>query len=81
MAVLTLLGTIVIGLGNHRAYSAGWLTATVVAVAILLLPASVEVRSILSLGLGPLAGIIVHALAIARIIRLQRESADQVVDP
>lgn len=81
MAVLTLLGTIVIGLGNHRAYSAGWLTATVVAVALLLVPAGVEVRSILSLGLGPLAGIIVHAMAIGRIIRLQREAADKIVEP
>ncbi|MEV8039064.1 hypothetical protein [Arthrobacter sp. NPDC080082] len=76
MAVLTLLGTIVIGLGQHRAYSAGWLTATVVAVVILLLPAGVEVRSIFSLSLGPIAGILVHSLAIARMIRARRtESA------
>lgn len=77
MAILTLLGTVVIGLGNHRAYSAGWLTATAVAIGLLLVPASVEIRSILSLGLGPLAGITVHAVAIALIVRNRRESADQ----
>jgi hypothetical protein len=77
MAVLTLLGTVVIGLGNHRAYSAGWLTATAVAIGLLLLPAGVEIRSILSLGLGPLAGIAVHAVAIAAIVRNRRGSAVQ----
>lgn len=81
MAILTLLGTIVIGLGNHRAYSAGWLTATAVAVGLLLLPAGVELRSILSLSLGPLAGISVHAIAIARIVRIRRDSVDRVVEP
>jgi len=73
MAILTLLGTVVIGLGSHRAYSAGWLTATAVAVGLLLLPASVEIRSILSLSFGPLAGILVHAAALARIVGARGE--------
>ena len=73
MAILTLLGTVVIGLGSHRAYSAGWLTATAVAVGLLLLPASVEMRSILSLSFGPLAGILVHATALARIVGARGE--------
>lgn len=73
MAILTLLGTLVIGLGSHRAYSAGWITATLVAVAMLLLPASMELRSILSLSLGPLAGILVHAAALGRIVAVRGE--------
>ncbi|MEV8111112.1 hypothetical protein AB0268_09965 [Pseudarthrobacter oxydans] len=75
MAILTLLGTVVIGLGRHRAYSGGWLTATAVAVGLLLLPASVEIRSILSLSFGPLAGILVHATALARIVNAPGEDA------
>lgn len=75
MAILTLLGTAVIGLGSHRAYSAGWLTATAVAVGLLLLPASVEVRSILSLSLGPLAGILVHSAALMRIVASRSEES------
>lgn len=77
MAILTLLGTVVIGLGHHRAYSAGWLTATIVAVVLLLLPASVEIRSILSLSLGPLAGIMVHAIALGRIVAAQGQDTPE----
>lgn len=66
MAVLTLLGTIVIALGRHRAYSSGWAVATVVAVLVLLLPFSTEIRSVVSLVMGPVAGITVHLLALRR---------------
>ncbi|CEA08641.1 hypothetical protein BN1051_01998 [Arthrobacter saudimassiliensis] len=64
IAFLTLFGTTLLAQGNHRAYAAGWLLATALAVAALLLPYSTEVRVILSLSVGPMAGIAVHALAL-----------------
>lgn len=73
LAVLTLLGTAVIALGHHRAYSAGWVTATMVAVLLLLLPLPVEIRCVLSLIIGPLAGSLVHASALG-LLRRPRQS-------
>ncbi|MCB5281641.1 MULTISPECIES: hypothetical protein [unclassified Arthrobacter] len=60
MAVLTLTGTATLSMGYHRAFSAGWVAATAIAIAILVLPLSLEARCILSLTLGPAAGIAVH---------------------
>lgn len=73
MAVLTLLGTAVIALGHHRAYSAGWVTATILAIFLLLLPLPVDARCILSLTIGPLAGIFVHASALGLVRRPARK--------
>jgi O-antigen/teichoic acid export membrane protein len=64
IAVLTLSGTAAMAVGKHRAFSSGWLLATALALGLLWLPASIEVRSILSLTVGPLLGIAVHAAAI-----------------
>ncbi len=64
IAVLTLLGTAVLALGHHRAYSAGWLIATVVSIVMLVLPLSVDVRVVLSLTLGPVVGITIQAAAL-----------------
>lgn len=59
MSALTLLGTAVLALGQHRAYSLGWLASTIVAVIMLLIPGELDVKCILSLSLGPLTGILV----------------------
>lgn len=67
MALLTLTGTATLSIGHHRAFSSGWAMATAVAVAILLLPFSLEVRCILSLTVGPTVGILVHLLALQRL--------------
>lgn len=72
MAVLTLLGTAVIALGYHRAYSAGWVTATIVAILLLLLPLPVDMRCVLSLTVGPLVGVLVHASALGLLGRPAR---------
>lgn len=64
MAVLTLFGTAVIALGHHRAYSAGWAAATIVAILVLLIPLPVNMRCVISLTVGPLVGILVHASAL-----------------
>jgi len=72
LALLTLTGAAVLALGEHRRYSAGWVAATLVALALLLTPLSLELRTILSLGAGPLVGIAVHAAALRRPARADR---------
>lgn len=66
VAVLTLSGTALLALGRHRAYTTGWVTASALGFLILLLPYSTEVRCLLSLLIGPLAGLAVHFRALAR---------------
>jgi uncharacterized membrane protein YeaQ/YmgE (transglycosylase-associated protein family) len=52
----------------HRAYSAGWIGATVVSTLLLLLPLQLETRTVVALLCGPLVGIAVH-LAALRMVR------------
>ncbi len=42
----------------------GWLTAVALAVALLLLPGALEVRAAVALLAGPVAGIVVHLVAL-----------------
>ncbi|GAB3434199.1 hypothetical protein GCM10027517_02010 [Phycicoccus ginsengisoli] len=60
LALLTVTGACVIGLGRHRVYAAGWASATVVAIAVLAAPWSLDVRVPASLTLGPLVGLFIH---------------------
>lgn len=62
IAILTLTGAAALALGHHAVYLAGWVVATVVAAGILNLDADLQTRVMLSLTLGPLVGIAVHAL-------------------
>ena len=64
MAVLTLLGTVVISLGHHAAFSRGWLVATIVCIGVLLLPLGPDLRTVLSLTVGPLCGTVIHAVSL-----------------
>lgn len=66
LALLTLTGAAVLALGRHRAYAAGWLVATAVSTGMLLAPGSLAVRAVLSLAVGPLVGVAVHAVAVHR---------------
>ncbi len=66
LALLTVTGAAAIAAGAHRWYAAGWWVATIVAVAMLLLPAGVEVRTCVALILGPVAGLGVHLLGVLR---------------
>ena len=69
IALLTLSGTALLALGRHRVYALGWALATVVAIGLLLLPGSTELRCILSLTVGPVCGIILHFAAFLRSAR------------
>ena len=68
IALLTLTGAATVAAALHRAYSLGWVSATVASTALLLLPLNIETRTVIALLCGPLVGIVVHlgALASAR---------------
>jgi O-antigen/teichoic acid export membrane protein len=68
IALLTLTGAATVAAAMHRAYSLGWIGATVVSTLLLLLPLELETRTVVALFCGPLFGIAVH-LAALRMVR------------
>jgi O-antigen/teichoic acid export membrane protein len=66
IALLTLTGAAAVAAALHRAYAAGWISATVVSMLLLLLPVGLETRTVIALLCGPLVGIAVHLGALAR---------------
>ncbi|MBI3224988.1 MAG: hypothetical protein HYZ39_08010 [Mycolicibacterium cosmeticum] len=66
IALLTLTGAATVAAALHRAYATGWVSATVAATLLLLLPLQLETRTIVALLCGPLVGIAVHLAALAR---------------
>jgi O-antigen/teichoic acid export membrane protein len=70
IAMLTLTGAATVAAALHRAYSLGWVGATVASGLLLLLPLPLQTRTVVGLLCGPLLGIGVHLLALARAGRL-----------
>ncbi len=66
IALLTLTGAAAVAAALHRAYSAGWVSATVASALLLLLPLGLETRTVIALLCGPMVGIGVHLAALAR---------------
>jgi O-antigen/teichoic acid export membrane protein len=66
IAMLTLTGAAAVAAALHRAYALGWIGATVAATVLLLLPLPLETRTVVGLFCGPLVGIGVHVVALAR---------------
>ncbi|SOJ57728.1 hypothetical protein MSIMFB_05205 [Mycobacterium simulans] len=66
IAMLTLTGAATVAAALHRAYSLGWVGATVASGLLLLLPLALETRTVVGLLCGPLVGIAVHLMALAR---------------
>jgi hypothetical protein len=66
IAMLTLTGAAAVAAALHRAYAAGWIIATVAAVALLLLPVGLDTRTVIALLCAPLVGIAVHLVALGR---------------
>ncbi|MDC8982104.1 hypothetical protein [Mycobacterium marinum] len=66
IAMLTLTGAAAVAAALHRAYSLGWVSATAASGLLLLLPLPLEARTVVALLCGPLVGIGVHLLALAR---------------
>jgi O-antigen/teichoic acid export membrane protein len=66
IALLTLTGAATVAAALHRAYAAGWISATLVSALLLLWPAPLETRTVVALLCGPLVGIVVHLVALLR---------------
>ena len=66
IAMLTLTGAAAVAAALHRAYSLGWVGATVASGLLLLLPLPLETRTVVGLLCGPLVGIAVHLVALRR---------------
>jgi len=67
IAVLTVTGAATVAAALHRAYSVGWVSATVASALLLTLPLGLETRTVVALVCGPLVGIAVHLGALARL--------------
>ncbi|MCG7594439.1 hypothetical protein [Mycobacterium sp. PSTR-4-N] len=67
IALLTLTGAAAVAAALHRAYAVGWMSATVAAATLLALPLELEVRTVVALLCGPLLGIAVHLVALAKV--------------
>ncbi len=66
IAMLTLTGAATVAVALHRAYSLGWVGATLASGLLLLLPLSLPNRTVIALLCGPLVGIGVHLVALSR---------------
>lgn len=73
IAMLTLTGAATAAAALHRAYSFGWLGATVTSTLLLLLPMALDARTIIALLAGPLVGIIIHLVALVRSPRWEQQ--------
>ncbi len=69
IAMLTLTGAAAVAAALHRAYSLGWVSATVASGLLLLLPLSLQTRTVVGLLCGPVVGIGVHLVALSRAAR------------
>jgi len=69
LALLTFSGSAVLALGRHASYALGWLVAIAVSAATLLLPIALADRTLLSLVLGPAAGLVAFAVVLAPWLR------------
>ncbi|MFH5824197.1 hypothetical protein [Georgenia sp. AZ-5] len=69
LGALTITGAATLALGLHRTYAWGWFGATGVSLVVLLLPLPLTDRVLTSLALGPVIGILVHALVLRRELR------------
>ena len=64
--MLTVTGAATVAAALHRAYSLGWIGATLAAGLLLMLPLPLESRTVVALLCGPLIGIAAHLVALAK---------------
>ena len=77
IAMLTLTGAAAVAAALHRAYSLGWVGATVASTLLLLLPLELATRTVVALLCGPLIGIVVHLTA----LRMVRQTGPAPLPP
>lgn len=75
LAALTLTGMFALALHLHGLFAAGWISATVVAVLLLLVPLPLTDRALLSLLAGPALGVVVHAVGLFSVPSAARGSS------
>ena len=75
-AWLAITGVAVLARGRHTAYSLGWLAAAAGAAALLLVPGDLATRALVALTFGPVAGLIVHGVALTRRQSLQLDDPE-----
>jgi O-antigen/teichoic acid export membrane protein len=81
IAMLTLTGAAAVAAALHRAYSLGWVSATVASTLLLLLPLPLETRTVIALLCGPLVGIAVHLGALAKAAAADGRGAGRDLEP
>jgi O-antigen/teichoic acid export membrane protein len=64
IALLTLTGAAAVAAALHRAYSLGWISATLASTLLLLLPLELQTRTVVALLCGPVVGMVVHLAAL-----------------
>ncbi|HRD13748.1 MAG TPA: hypothetical protein PLI79_18015 [Mycobacterium sp.] len=69
ISMLSITGAAAVAAALHRAYSLGWVGATVASALLLTLPLDLSTRTVVALLCGPLVGIAVHLAALARAAR------------
>lgn len=67
-AALCATGSAALSKSLHGVFSAGWLAAAVTSVLLLFVPFSPEGRVILALSVGPIVGLMIHGLGLARAV-------------
>ncbi len=77
IAMLTLTGAAAVAAALHRAYSMGWIGATVAATLLLVLPLALQTRTVVALLCGPLVGIVIHLTA----LRMVRQAGPAPLPP
>ena len=75
IGALSVSGSAVLARGLHGRYAAGWVIASLVTLALLLLPLPLAPRAALALAAGPAVGLVVHLSALRRVARTELEPA------
>jgi len=66
LAMLSVTGAFTLSRAQHGLFSAGWIGAAIVTVGTLIIvPGSVEARTLVALAVGPVIGIAVHVVGLA----------------
>jgi len=77
LCLITLTGVSALTVGRHRAFSFGWLRATVAALVLLSTPIPLEKRTVWALLLGPLCGACVHVLGVPTVARSEQRLPEE----
>ena len=75
LGLLCLSGPLTLARGHHGLYTAGWVIAALVSVAMLLLPGDTDQRMLAALAVGPAIGVAVHLLGLGILVRNDRAKA------